>query len=185
MIPSRVKFVIIGAMLISIAVLVELTAHLKQENIRLAKNIENITKESSRELELAKGEYKNINAKWKTTLDSVISQYDIKLKNVRSATIIDVQYRDTGSVKLVYKPVERIDSLFAVPVAYSDDCWGVSGIIMSKDSMAKFELKERIYRSKVQILVIEKRRFIFWKKRQFRAFNNCGEMDVTDVKINR
>lgn len=164
----------------------------KAEAKRQASNVENLTRnldQVNMELDLKRGEYEKMDTWWKRYLDSVNQKHEIALKEVKSATIIDIQYKDTGSVKIVYLPPKKVDAYtYMVPVSYRDSCWGMDGYILSQDSTSTFELTERTARNKAALEVTRKRflGFLWWtRKTRFQAFTDCGEIEFVKIDFKK
>lgn len=163
---------------------------LKIDNLRISTNFSQITQENSRILNLKRSELDQINAKWKTAFDSIREVHRIALKSVKSATIIQTQYKDTGSTKIVYKTVKKLpDSSYKIPVESESDCWGMKGYIQSKDPNSKFTVTEKTSNNKVQALITRKRLWGFlWYRNKYeklRVFSDCGESDVTQINFDK
>jgi hypothetical protein len=154
---------------------------------RIADNFEQVGKENSI-LTLKADELSKLNTEASNKLDSVMKANKIKPKQLVSATITEIQYKDTGSVKIVYKPaIMASDSLYKIPVSYADSCWSMKGHILSKDKKTTFVLVERTASNNVQLLVTKKRFLGFlWvqpKKQKHRIFGDCGEVEFTQINM--
>lgn len=118
-------------------------------------------------------------------LDSVIKANKIRPKEVISATIIRTEYKDTGSVKIVYKePFIAPDTRYIIPISYDNGCWGMKGEIISTDAEAKLDIRERTSDNNVQALITRKRviGFLWWKKKiDLQVFRDCGKANVTQI----
>jgi hypothetical protein len=164
---------------------------LKIDNARVSENFSQVTQENSRILNLNRSELKNINAKWKTSFDSIREVHRIALKSVKSATIIQTQYKDTGSTKIVYKPLIKLpDSSYKISVeSEQNECWSMKGFISSKDPESKLTVTEKTANNKVQALITRKRflGFLWYKKNseKLQVFGNCGELDVTQLNFSK
>lgn len=185
---NKLKFYLIGLivfLLIALGIGANLYFDMKADRDRQKSNMENITAEHARVLEMKKGEYNKLNTDWKTKLDSTLKANDINLKNVKQATVIKIQYRDTGSVKIQYKEAaKQTDGSYKIPVSYNSHCWGMEGQILTRDSLATFDIFERKSYNSAQLVVTRKRFLGFlWhtKKETFRAFSDCGEIDLTRI----
>jgi len=192
MIPFLLKYwkhILLALLLVTLLSLVKDNIRQRKENIRLADNLEQITAKGQRELILSKGEYEHINARWKTTLDSTLEANRIKIKNVRSATVIQTVYRDTGTTKIVYKDVIQMpDKSFKVPFSFDEKCVGMKGFVLTLDPTSKVEITERTVKNSISLVVVQKRFLGFlWvkKKSEFKAFSDCGEMDVTKIDFKK
>jgi hypothetical protein len=154
---------------------------------RIEGNFEQIGKQNS-VLNLKVGELGKLNTEASHKLDSVMKANKIKPKQLVSATITKIQYKDTGSVKIVYKtPVMALDSTYTIGVSYSDSCWSMKGSLLSKDPKTTFVLVERTASNNVQLLVTQKRFLGFlWvqpKKQKHRIFSDCGEVEFTQINM--
>lgn len=164
---------------------------LRIDNKRQTENLAQITQEGVRQLNLTRKEYDNLNTAWKTKLDSTIKANKIALKSVKSATIIQTQYKDTGSTKIVYKDVIKLpDSSYKLPFESDslNTCWGVKGNILTLDPNAKIEITEKTANNSISLIVTQKRflGFLWYKKAtKFRGFTDCGESDITDIKFEK
>ena len=159
---------------------------LRKDRDRQTENLANITKENDRQLVLKLSDYKALNAKWKTTLDSTLKANDIALKRVKGATVIITQYRDTGSTKIVYKDVVKLpDGSYKIPVGFDSQCWGFKGEIFSKDQASTLKINEKTANNSIQLVVTKDRYFLgfLWRTRKadFKTFSDCGKIDITKI----
>ena len=161
-----------------------------KERKRQQSNVEQLTSsldQANINLKLTHNEFEKAKTEWKVELDSVMSAHKIALKSVKSATIIRTEYKDTGSVKIVYKePVLMPNSKeYNIPVSYSDLCWGMKGAIISKDPDSKLTINERTQSNSSQLFVVRKRLLGFlWyqnRKTEYRAFTDCGEIEFVQI----
>lgn len=179
-----IHVLIISEVILIIAVCFLYNANQKKAKdiIRQTANFEQVTKEHTRELILKKSEYQSLNTTWKKKLDSVMVANAYKLRQVKSATIIEIKYRDTTSVKPISgAPIQKPDQSYIIPIAVKDQCWGMMGEISSNDKASTFRITERTANNSIQLIVNEKKRWIFWKKRIFEAFSDCGKVDITKI----
>lgn len=151
-------------------------------------NLANITAQKVRELVLTKGEFNKLNTVWKNKLDSVLNANEIALRRVKGTVIIKTAYRDTGSVKIVYRDVIRMpDSSFKIPVGFDNQCWSMRGEIRSFDPKSTLDILERGSRNSVQKIAIKPKRFLgfLWITRggEARAYSDCGCVDVTEIEF--
>jgi hypothetical protein len=157
----------------------------KIEVKRQSENVQNLTKQYNQELTLTKAEFKKAETEWKSKVDSLLEANKIALKKVKQVTLIDIQYKDTGSVKIVYKDISvNPDKTFTIPVLYSDKCWGMEGRILTLDKYSKLEIDIRTANNSAQLLVTRKRflGFLWWKKETiFKAYTDCGEITFTKI----
>lgn len=151
-------------------------------------NLANITAEKIRDLVLNKKEYNKLNTTWKWKLDSVLNANEIELKRVKGTVIVRTIYRDTGSVKIVYRDVIRMpDNSFKIPVSFDNQCWSMKGEIRSFDANSTLDIHERGSRNSVQKIEIKPRRLLgfLWitKGGEVKAYSDCGEVDVTKIEF--
>lgn len=161
-----------------------------KERKRQDHNVEQLTSsldQANINLKLTHKEFEDAKTEWKFELDSVMNAHKIALKSVKSATIIHTEYKDTGSVKIVYKePVFMPNSKdYTIPVSYQDLCWGMKGTIISKDPDSKLNIQERTQSNSSQLFVVRKRLLGFlWyqnRKTEYRAFTDCGEIEFVQI----
>ena len=160
---------------------------MKDDRNRIATNFEQVNKENS-VLNLKAGELAKLNTEVSHKLDSVMKANKIKPKQLVSATIIKTEYKDTGSVKIVYKePIALSDSTYRIELSYKDSCWGMKGVVLTKDKNTSFVLVERSAINNVQLIVTKKRFLGFlWvqpKKQRYRIFSDCGQANYTLINI--
>lgn len=156
-----------------------------REAKRQTANVENLIKAKNQELTLTREEYRLSETKWKEKIDSLLKQEKIALKKVKVVTIVNTQYVDTGSVKVMYKdPVLKPDKSYSIPVSYSDKCWGMAGQILTTDENARLQIDKRTTTNSSQLLVTRSRflGFLWWKKGEsFKAYTDCGEVNFTKI----
>lgn len=154
---------------------------------RQTSNVENLVKKHNQVLSLTRQEWKSSDAAWKKKIDSLLNAEKIALKKVKAATVVCVQYRDTGSVKIVYKdPVLKPDQSYSIPVSYFESCWGMAGQIMTQDPNAKLQIDVRKADNSIQLLVTRSRflGFLWWKKKEdIKGYSDCGEVGFTKIQF--
>lgn len=173
---------------------------LKADNIRISENFEQKDKQIS-QMNLTIDEYNELQGKSKTTIDSLLKVIDKKSKDLKEATVINESFKDTNTVEANYgnptitEPKTKqnltessniVKPIYSIPVFFgSDMCWGMKGIIESTDPKAKLFIKEQTFNNSVQLIVIKKKKFLWWtvRKEQFRAFSDC-EKELKVTKIN-
>jgi hypothetical protein len=161
--------------------------YLSHDRARVTTNFEQVTQDNSI-LTLKNGEISHVNMRWATKYDSLLKVAKIKPKSVKQATIIQTVYRDTGSVKVVYRePILQPNNSYIIPLSVDGGCWGVSGQILTSDPNSKLEITERRFSNDVQALIIRRKRFLFWtiRKESIKVFSECGEANVTQVNFER
>ncbi len=158
---------------------------LKIDNSRINENFIQKDRQVS-QMNLTISEYESLEIKTKSRIDSLLELINRKPKDVAQATDIQIQYIDTGSTKIVYKnPVKQPDSSYLIPVSFDSGCWGFKGEINSKDQNSKLDIKEKSFNNSAQILIIKKKKFLWWtiRKESIRAFSDCGEISVTQINF--
>ena len=150
----------------------------------LTKNIDQV----NMVLDLERKDFEKMNTKWSNKIDSVIEANKIALKSVKSATIINTVYKDTGSFKIVYRePEKQPDSSYIIPITTDNGCWGLKGQILTTDKNAKFKVTERTASNSAQLIVLRKRflGFLWYKNKtsEYRAFSDCGEVEFNKVNF--
>jgi hypothetical protein len=182
------NYLIVAVILLisALAFVTERLVKANSERERLEGNLTNVTAERIRELSLSKAEYNRLNTDWKVKLDSVLAANEIKLKEVKSAVIIRTVYRDTGSVKIIYRDVIRMpDNSFRIPVSFDNGCWSMAGTISSFDIGSKLDITQRGGKNSVERIEIKPKRFLgfLWitKGGEVKAFSDYGEVDVTKI----
>ena len=159
---------------------------LKSDNRRISNNFDQVT-EKVKSLNLTIGEYEKLKIQDKSKIDSLLKVIDEKPKHLKSVTITTVVYKDTGSTKIIYQtPKKQPNSaLFTIPVSGGDNCWGFKGNIISSDPKSKLDIKEKTANNSIQLVVIKKKKFLFWtiKQEQFRGFSDCGELNITQINF--
>ena len=150
----------------------------------LTKNIDQV----NMVLDLERKDFEKMNTKWSNKIDSVIEANKIALKSVKSATIINTVYKDTGSFKIVYRePEKQPDSSYIIPITTDNGCWGLKGQILTTDKNAKFKVTERTANNSAQLIVLRKRflGFLWYKNKtsEYRAFSDCGEVEFNKVNF--
>lgn len=182
---SNWKLVLIVSMAIALFWFYRSNKALKKDNTRVRQNFEQVTRDNV-VLNVTYEEFKQLDTKYKKKLDSLMESAKIKPKSVKSATIINTVYKDTGSTKIVYKePKQRPDKSYLIQVSVNGDCWGLNGQILSKDSSSKLEITERFANNSTQLVVQRRKKFLFWtvRKESFKAYRDCGEMTVTQINF--
>lgn len=157
----------------------------KKDRDRVSENYTNINRENA-VLNLTVDEYKKTATRDKEKLDSVLKANKLRPKQIVSATITNTIYKDTGSVKIVYRDVlKQPDGSFTIPVSFVNQCWGFKGEILSKDQASTFNLLERTAKNSSQLIVVKAKYFLFirLKKSEYKLFTDCGEGKFTDIKF--
>jgi hypothetical protein len=163
----------------------------RHERIRHESNESELTKnidQVNMVLNLERKDFERMNTKWSNKIDSVIEANKIALKSVKSATIIQTQYKDTGSFKIVYRePEKQPDSSYIIPISTDNGCWGLKGQILTTDKDAKFKVTESTANNSAQLIVLRKRflGFLWYKNKtsEYRAFSDCGEVEFNQVNF--
>lgn len=189
---NKLTLILIGIVLILLSVggfVTKLYFDMKADRDRIESNLNQVTNDNAI-LNVKNGELSNIATEATAKYDSVLKANKIKENEVKYATIIKTVYRDTGSVKIVYKePVKVKGELFSIPVSYDSGCWGFKGEIRSMDKYTKLNITERTADNNVQALITRKRvlGFLWWntKKEKLQVFRDCGEANVTQINYNR
>lgn len=189
---NKLTLILIGIVLILISVgsfVTKLYFDMKADRDRIESNLNQVTNDNAI-LNVKNGELSNIATEATEKYDSVLKANKIKENEVKYATIIKTVYRDTGSVKIVYKePVKVKGELFSIPVSYDSGCWGFKGEIRSMDKFTKLNITEKTANNNVQALITRKRvlGFLWWntKKEKLQVFSDCGEANVTQINYNR
>jgi len=191
-VTSKLTLILIGVIVVLIALMAVDKATIKSvkaDRDRETLNVQNLTKDRDNsvvKLNLTKEQFEKSNTDWKHHTDSLIKANDIKLRQIKSTVIYKTEYKDTGSVKIVYKTISaKPDGSYVIPVSYDSNCWGFSGQILSKDYASKLNILERRSSNTAQILRTEKRflGFLWITKREERVFNECGTIQITDITI--
>lgn len=170
----------------TVAYLYNSNVSLKQDNKRHSDNFEQLNSEN-KVLNLTVGEYKLLMGRDKEKIDSLLKVIDERPKYLKSATVINIEYKDTNSIQPIYLAAEKQPNSesFIIPIEVNSDCWGFKGSITSKDPKTKLEINERTSINSVQLVVIKKKKFLFWtvKKEQFKGFSDCGELNITQINF--
>ncbi|MCX6747970.1 MAG: hypothetical protein NTZ83_02230 [Candidatus Pacearchaeota archaeon] len=186
---NNIKLYLIGAivlLLTGLSLVLHRNSILKKDRDRQTENIANITKENERQLVLKLSDYKALNAKWKTTLDSTLKANDIALKRVKGATVIDIQYRDTAITKIVYKDAIKLpDGSYKIAAGFNSQCWGFKGEILTNDPKSTVNITEKTANNSIQLVVTKNKYFLgfLWRthKEGFNAYSDCGKIDITKI----
>jgi hypothetical protein len=138
-------------------------------------------------MNLTLAEYRILNSKAKVKIDSVLAVLKIKPKWVKGATVIETQYRDTTIEKIVYLPAQKQpDSSFKIAFSSDNGCVGVKGHILSKDPKSSVTITERTANNSTQLIVTKKRGHLWWKKpEKYRALNDCGKVEFTQINFEK
>lgn len=170
-------------------------ASARKEAERLEANLSNITKAFNRELTLTNKEYKQINILAKTKIDSTAKKNNIGTRSIASATNITIGYKDTADVPVTHGdplPVEHLQPMqvpqVKIPVEVLNPCWGMKGYILTTDPDSKLSITEKTANNSVQLLVVKKRflGFLWFNgKTEFKAFSDCGQLDVTKITFTK
>lgn len=163
----------------------------RKEAVRLELNLANITKSLNRELTLTHKEYKQINTPAKTKIDSTAKKNSINTNSIASAQNISTSYKDTAKTPVTHGqplPVESLKPIkvqqVTIPVEVVNTCWGMRGYILTTDPDSRLFITEKTANNSIQLLVVRKRFLGFlWytKKTEFKAFSDCGQLDVTKI----
>ncbi len=185
-----IKYLIGLAILLAIALTLSVNSckENKSEAKRQSANMEQITWDHARELTLTKYEYSKLKGEFKAKIDSVIKENNIKLKQVKQATVVKIAYRDTAIAKIVYRnAVPKPDGSFIIPVSFDSQCWSMTGTILTKDPLSLFAITEKRANNSIQLIVTNPKYFLgfLWrtKKGAYNAFSDCGKVDFTDIKF--
>ena len=159
----------------------------RYEADRQKENVANITKDNS-VLSLTVDEYKSIKTKDTEKIDSLLKVLKLKPKFIQDATVINTVYRDTGSVKVIYKDVVKSpDGSFKVPFNFDSQCWGIKAEILSKDQGSTLNIIERKASNSAQLIVTKDKYFLgfLWRTRKadFRAYSDCGNINFTKIEF--
>lgn len=183
------KLILILLLFVAVGLTFNSVIKLRKDNQRLKQNQAELTALNEREMVLHRNEYRQLNTVWKDKLDSVLKDNKIKLRNVQNATVIQTVYRDTGSTKIVYKEVTQLpDKSFKIPFHFNDECMGAIGYINSMDPNSQLEVTEKTVNNSIQLVVIRKRflGFLWFNgKTDFKAFSDCGSVDVTKIEFKK
>ena len=183
----RIVCAILAVLLVSCVVLLNLMLSERQKRIRQDENVKQLLQDKDQTLNLTTSEFEKTETAWRHKLDSVINDRDIKLRSIKQAIITRVVYRDTGTVKIVYKdPIKQADQSYKVPINYYSGCWGIKGDILTVDKAAKLNITERTANNSAQLIVTRKLFLGFlWptKQEQFKAFADCGEISFTKINF--
>jgi len=182
---SNWKFILIVLLSLTCFWLFKSKNSIKQDRNRLSENFEQVTN-SNRLLNLNLDEFKELNLKDKTKIDSLLKVIKIKPKQLKSATVINTIYKDTIVEKIVYLPAKKQkDESFIIPIETDNGCWGMKGLILSKDGESRFKVTERTANNSAQLVVTKRKKFLFWtiKKEKYQAFSDCGEVNFTQINI--
>jgi coenzyme F420-reducing hydrogenase alpha subunit len=186
---TKIEVAVFVILFFSVVFLLKVNKLNKEQADRQTANVENLTKAHEQELTLTHAEFEKADVWWKYKIDSLTKANKIKPKQVKSATIIRTEYKDTGSVKIVYKtPIGEPKKGYVIPVSYADSCWGMKGTILSTDPNSKLNIAERTAVNSAQLLVTQKRflGFLWRKKKQtFKAYTDCGEIDFTKIEFTK
>lgn len=172
---------------------------LKKDNIRISENFEQKDKQIS-QMNLTIDEYDKLQGKSKTTIDSLLKVIDKKSKDLKEATVINENFKDTNTVEPDYGKPQIIEQkpsiptntgstkpIYSIPISLSNDsCWGIKGIIKSTDPGARLIIKERTFINSIQLLVVKQKKFLWWtiREEQFKAFSDCQqELKVTRINF--
>lgn len=159
----------------------------RKEVKRQTANVENLVKVRNQNLTLTREEFKRSETKWKFKVDSLLKAEKIALNKVKEITLINTVYRDTGSVKIIYKePVLKPDKSYSIPISTPDEnlCWGMKGQILTTDPNAKLQIDLRRANNSSQLLILRSRflGFLWWKKTgKYKLNSDCGESDFTKI----
>lgn len=149
---------------------------------RQTTNFAQLQEDHIKHITITKKEFEILNTTFKRKLDQVIHANDLKLRQIRTSTIINTVFRDTGSIKIVYRDAIKInDSSYKIPLSIDKSCWQLKGNILSGDQKSTFEVEEMTSTNSIQLIVSEKRRWLFWKKQTFYAFSDCGNVDIVKI----
>lgn len=187
-IKGNVIKVLLGLLLVAfilISYLWNRNDYLKHDRNRIKTNFEQVTQENS-VLNTTVDELEYVKTKMVAKYDSVILANKIKPKQVKSATIIQTQYKDTIIEKIVYLPSEKQpDDSYIIPITSSNGCWGLKGEILTNDPETKFNITEKTFNNSHQLIVTPKKKFLFWtiKPEKYQLFNDCGEGTFTQINI--
>ena len=178
------KLIAIVLLSLSVFWLYRAKTELKQDRNRISENFEQKDRQVS-QMNLTLDEFKRLETKDRTKIDSLLKVSKIKPKHIKQATVVNTDYRDTTITETVYLPaIQRPDRSFVIPITSGNSCWGMKGRILSTDENSKFEITEKTANNSAQILVTKKRGFWWWKKpERIQAFGDCGEIDVTHINF--
>lgn len=201
--------ILVGA-LVFLFVAFSAQSYLYKKSREIAKremsNVKNLLKETNQELTLTKKEYLNADTEWREILDSVMVSYKLKLKQVKSATIIKYVYVDTtkheatlGKPEIIPQtedlerttgqPLEPMPELYRIPASVDGNCWSMKGEIISHDPESKFYVLKKSANNGIQLLVTRKQFLGFlWvlkKSEKFNAYSDCGEIKFTKIDFTK
>ncbi|WP_159522891.1 hypothetical protein [Sunxiuqinia indica] len=166
-------------------------------------NVKSLLKDKDLELKLTRKEYKESNLEAKQKIDSIRKEYNIKLKEVKSATVVKTVYIDTttqtaemGLPEEIIQPkdtispiiIQNIKPLYRIPTNIKGSCWSMKGEIISHDPESRLNVIERRSDNSIQLLVTRERflGFLWWKgKQEFKAYSDCGEKKVTKIEFTK
>ena len=180
--------IIIAALGLAVYLLTGKVIRQGKEITRISTNFQQIQQSQTQTLNLTRDELQDaINQKTELGLkvDSLLKVAKTKPKEAKEITIIKTAYRDTGLVHPVIGPVKPVVSGYQIPVTYFSDCWSMIGQIETVDPKASFNILQRGSINEADLIIAEKRRWIFWKRRSFKVFAKCGEIKVTKVTVNK
>ena len=154
---------------------------------RIESNFANITKDNA-VLNVTLKEYKTIKTKDTEKIDSLLKAVKIKPKFVQGATVINTVYKDTGSVKVIYKDVIKLpDGSYKIPFNFDSQCWGIKAEILSKDQSSTLNILERKASNSAQLIVTKDKYFLgfLWRTRKasFNGYSDCGKINFTSIEF--
>jgi len=177
--------------IVALSILVSVLGYLYKESLAEAKrqtsNVENLVKKQNQVLALTHGEWQKSETVWRYKVDSLLKVIKVNANKVKVVTIINTQYRDTGSVIILGKePILKPDKSYSIPVSYSDKCWGMAGQILTTDPKSRLQIDKRTAANSSQLLVLRSRflGFLWWKKGEdYKIYSDCGESDFTKISF--
>lgn len=186
---NRYLLIAIAVLFGSLVALIRINNDLKKDNERVALNFNEINKAKDQILNVSLEEYNQLSDKYKRKLDSLLKITRTKPKQVISATLVRNVYIDTNKVVIVPK-IQSFDAKngsYTLPISLDSACWSFKGAILSKDSMARLEIKERKSVNNIQLIVTKDKYFLgfLWrtKKGAYRAFSDCGAIEFTQINL--
>ena len=159
----------------------------KDNSDRQAGNLQTI-RDSVQFLEFTNREFKNTEFKNKDSIKALLKANKLLSRNIRQVTVYQTEYKDTGSVRLVYKEIiKQPDSSYRIPVSFTSLCWSMKAQILTRDSLSKLDILERSANNKASVIITKQRRFlwILWVTHKPKVIINsqCGPIQITDLKF--
>lgn len=200
---SVVIWILVGLLLASMGANKYLLNKLEEKDGDLANaNIDKINEvikaknaewDKQRVIQLSHDSIKTSKEQYAQTIDSLLQSHNVNVNRLESALMLKSHWIDSvKQMAVMEKPqlrnpqdTNKINPLLSIKTHLETKCWGMKGNIVTHDPESFLEVLEQSTNTYTNLLVYKEKRFLFWvtRKAEYHIYNDCGEVGITNVKI--